>query len=236
MQRWSTGVMRSLGVEVRASGATAAEGMLVANHISWLDVIAIASVRPAVFVAKDDIRRWPFFGRLAEGTGTIFIARRRPRDLLRVNALIACRLRDRESVVVFPEGTTTDGSTLLPFRGALLQPAVNAGVDVHPVAISYRDRQDRPVQDAAYCNDMTLWDSLRLVACARGLAVHVAFLDPIAAAGVDRRAVAAAARRSIEVELPEAPFTRGASKAGRRGSRRLPPRFRTGWLPSARRR
>lgn len=230
VQRWCAGVLGALGVELRVLREPAPPRMIVANHVSWLDIVAVAAVRPSCFVAKSEVRRWPLVGRLAIGAGTIFIERRRPRDILRVNALIARRLQQGDSVVVFPESTTTDGSAVLPFRGALLQPAVSAGIELQPVAISYRDGRERAARDAAYCGEMSIWASLLRVASARGLVAHVEFLAPIAA-GDDRRALAADARRRVVAAL-----TTTASAAAPRGSRSPPARFRTGWIPSARRR
>jgi len=204
VQQWSAGVLKALGVELRAPRAPAPARMIVANHVSWLDIVAVAAVRPCCFVAKSEVRGWPLLGRLAAGAGTIFIERRRPRDILRVNALIAHRLRQGDSVVVFPESTTSDGSTVLPFRGALLQPVVNAGFELQPTAISYRDRRGYAVAHAAYHGNHNLLGSMLRVASAPELVAHVEFLEPVAADSGDRRTLAAAARRRVVAALTAA--------------------------------
>ena len=113
--------------------------LVVANHVSWLDIFALHAVGPVRFIAKAEIERWPVLGGLVRGVGTLFIERARRHDTHRVNQEIARALAAGDIVAVFPEGTTTDGTALLPFKGSLLQPIIDAQGHVQPVAIRYRD-------------------------------------------------------------------------------------------------
>src|SRR5438477_74301 len=128
MQRvgwWSARMLRLLGVTLRPVGAPQLTAtLLVANHISWLDILAINAVHPARFVSKADVRAWPLLGWLIECAGTLFIERERKRDALRVVHQVAQALQSGDTIAVFPEGTTSDGQGLLPFHANLLQAAI----------------------------------------------------------------------------------------------------------------
>lgn len=203
MRRWSRDALAALGVEVHVAHAPRDGGLLVANHVSWLDVLAICATAPAAFVAKSELRGWPLLGRLATAAGTIYIERASRRDVVRVNELIRARLREGWTVVVFPEGTTTDGVSVAGFRSALLAPALAAGLPVQPVALRYRAADGGPGTHAAYCGDTSFWQSLRRIAAAPRTVAHVAFLGAIGTGdgGTKRRAVADAARERILAEL-----------------------------------
>ena len=128
---WSCGVSGT-----PRPGAT----LLLANHISWLDIVAIHAVAPqARFVSKADVLAWPLLGWLIKGAGTLFIERERKRDALRVLHQVAEALKAGDTVAVFPEGTTGDGATLLPFHANLLQAAIATGTPVQRVALRYSD-------------------------------------------------------------------------------------------------
>ncbi|HSB99636.1 MAG TPA: lysophospholipid acyltransferase family protein, partial [Burkholderiaceae bacterium] len=122
---WSRGLLRAIGVRLVADGDfRAGANLLVANHISWLDIAAVHAVCPrARFVSKADVRQWPLLGWLIAAVGTLFIERERKRDALRVVHQIAEALKSGQTVAVFPEGTTGDGRALLPFHANLLQAA-----------------------------------------------------------------------------------------------------------------
>ena len=129
VQRWSRRLLHLLRVEARLHGAIDVHGgnvLLVANHISWLDIFVLNAHRPARFVAKSELAGWPLAGRLIRGAGTIFVDRERRHDTRRVNHHAAQALAAGDVVAVFPEGTTTDGATLLKFHASLLQPIVEA--------------------------------------------------------------------------------------------------------------
>ena len=162
---WSARMLRVLGIGLDARGAPVRGPMLVvANHVSWLDVLAINSLLPVRFVAKADLRRWPLIGWMAACGGTLFIERERKRDALRVVQQIAAALRAGERVAVFPEGTTSGGERLLPFHASLLQAAVATGTALQPIALRFSDASGRVSARAAYVGDMSIASSAWLVA------------------------------------------------------------------------
>lgn len=204
--RWSARALAVLGIGLRVSGTPSAGATLfVANHVSWLDILAINAVRPMRFVSKADIRAWPVLGWLTACGGTLFIERTRTRDALRVLHLVAQALKAGDPVAVFPEGTTSDGHGVLPFHANLLQASIATGTPVQPVALRYRDQHDEVSRAVAYVGDTTLVQSLWWVACAERLQVHVQFLAPQASAHADRRALAERLRVAIDEALRTPP-------------------------------
>jgi 1-acyl-sn-glycerol-3-phosphate acyltransferase len=189
--RWSAQLLAALGIALQTSG-TPRTGpvLLVANHVSWLDILAINAVQPARFVSKADVRHWPLMGWMVACGGTLFIERERKRDALRVVHQVAEALRAGETVAVFPEGTTADGHALLPFHANLLQAAIATEVPVQPVALRYSDRRHAVSPAAAYVGDTTLAQSAWRIVCADGLKVHVQMLLPEGTRHLDRRALA----------------------------------------------
>jgi 1-acyl-sn-glycerol-3-phosphate acyltransferase len=201
-QRWSRQLLGMLGVHCSAAATPpAAPALLVANHVSWLDIFVINAVTPACFVCKADVRDWPLIGWLCQRTETVFMPRGSRRAAHEASGLVADRLRQGWQVAVFPEGTTSDGTQLLPFHGALLQGAVEAGCRVQPLALRYSDATGRLSDAAAYCGDTTLLQSLRSLASASGLQVRLDILPPLDGRGAERRELAAAARRSVHRAL-----------------------------------
>ena len=177
--------------------------LLLINHISWIDIFAINAALPARFVAKAEIGRWPLLGTLVTLSGTLYIERGRRHAVHAVNHKVAEHLRMGESVALFPEGTTTDGSELLPFHSNLIAPVMEAGGQVWPVALRYTE-DGQPSRTAAFVGDDTLAHSIWKILTARRLAIDVALLDPVAADGEThptRHHVAQAARQRIAQHL-----------------------------------
>lgn len=200
VQVWSQGMLDRLGIELRVVGNPAAIGpmMLVANHISWLDITSMHAARFCRFISKADIKRWPVIGSLASGVGTLFIERESRRDAMRVVHHMAERLREGDVLGVFPEGTTSDGLSLLPFHANLFQAAIAADAPVQPVAIQFITRASGQVSLApCYINDDTLQISVWRTLCAPDVVVVMTFGEPQVARGRDRRAWAAAVRDDI---------------------------------------
>ena len=138
VKRWHAGIARIVGVHATVEGTPPSGAvLLVANHLGYLDVFLLGGIIEAVFVAKADIRGWPLLGGLASSTGTIFIDRGSRRDTLRVGALIERAIANGRAVVVFPEGTATDGSSVLPFKSSLLDVAARNALPVHYATIRY---------------------------------------------------------------------------------------------------
>jgi 1-acyl-sn-glycerol-3-phosphate acyltransferase len=177
--------------------------MLLINHISWLDVFAIAAVAPARFVAKSEVGRWPLFGWLAILVGTLFVERGRRHAVMRTNQEVARRLQSGQLIAIFPEGTTTDGTRLLPFHANLVQPAIELGVPLQPVGVRFMQK-GRPSLAAIYIDDMNLLQSLWRVTTAPFLTVELHWLAPLDPAPASRHAAGRAARESIAraLQLP----------------------------------
>jgi 1-acyl-sn-glycerol-3-phosphate acyltransferase len=190
-KRWCRQALDMLGVRLRLVGAVPADcHLFAANHISWLDVIAIGAVLPCWYVSKDEIRAWPFFGWMAAANDTLFLRRQSARAVYRMNAEIRTRLEQRQSVVVFPEGTTTDGTRVLPFYPALFQPAIDTAMPVLPLAISYFDATSAPDTAVAYIDDDPVWTSLRAVLDAPRTEVRLVLDHALAGEKRNRRELA----------------------------------------------
>ncbi|PPS67774.1 MULTISPECIES: lysophospholipid acyltransferase family protein [Streptomyces] len=204
VRRWCRWIVRAAGVRVRVTGAAVPTGglLLVANHISWLDIPLLAAVRPARMLAKTEVRRWPVAGALAARGGTLFIDRDRLRALPDTVARIAAALREGTAVAAFPEGSTWCGRAQGTFRRAVFQAALDAGVPVQPVRLGYRLTDGRATTAPAYVGEDTLLASLWRVTTARGLIAEVEVRDALPPGGSpDRRALARAAQ-SQETAAP----------------------------------
>lgn len=198
-RRWSAKLLEILGVHLETSLAGVPAGsLLVANHISWLDIYVINATLPAAFVSKAEVRQWPLIGWLAARTDTIFLRRGSRGHARVINAEIAAVLLAGKHVALFPEGTTTDGGSLLHFHGALLQPAIEIGHPIVPLALSYHDGTGQRSIAPAYVGDTSLWQSLRSILAARGLKARIEAGSPLNTEGsIDRKGLAAAARWQI---------------------------------------
>lgn len=205
VRRWSLALLRILGVRLHVTGAVPPALnlplMLVANHVSWLDIVALNAVQPSRFVAKSEVRDWPVIGWLAVRVGTLFIRRARRRDTARINDDLVHAMRACDPVAIFPEATTTDGGTVLEFHSSLIQAAVVSGALVCPVAIRYVRADGARCTDAAYCGGKTVWETLVAVAARPGLRAELVFLPPITGAEGGRRGIARAAREVILTSL-----------------------------------
>ncbi len=158
LHRWAQIAAFILGLDIDAScNAPAAPFLLVSNHLSYVDVVVLASRLECLFVAKKDVESWPIIGALCRSLGTIFIDRTNRRDLARVNCEIAQALEDGRGVILFAEGTSTKGSSVLPFRSSLLKAAARDGFPVSYAAVSYRVLGDTPPASLSVCwwGDMT---------------------------------------------------------------------------------
>ncbi|MFT7723319.1 MAG: lysophospholipid acyltransferase family protein [Roseateles sp.] len=204
IQWWSRKTLRILGITLTASGGAPrpAGQLLVANHVSWLDIAAVHAVLPqARFVSKADVKHWPVVGALVSGAGTLFIERASKRDALRVVHQTAEALAAGDCVAVFPEGTTGAGPELLPFHANLLQAAVATGAATLPAVLRWHEPGARFSPAARFIGEMTLAQSLWRIAAARGLGVDVQLLPALPAEGLDRRALGEALRAEISARL-----------------------------------
>jgi 1-acyl-sn-glycerol-3-phosphate acyltransferase len=156
LNRWCRFAIRVLGVRPKVTGAPPNGGLLVCNHLSYLDVLVLSSVAPSVFVAKSDVARWPLFGWLARGAGTIFVDRTSRLAARRGADSIRKAIGSGVVVVLFPEGTSSGGATVLPFKSALLEPALKSRCCVATAAIDYSLESGSVADEVCYWRDMTL--------------------------------------------------------------------------------
>ena len=222
VQRWSRSLLRILSVEFEHQGSRTdfpARVLIVANHISWLDIFVLNALQPSRFIAKSDVKRWPVVGLLVSSVGTLFFDRTRRRDAARINALIERALAAGDVIALFPEGTTTHGRELLPFHGSLIQPVIATNGHVLPAAIRYLHVDGSHSDAPSYVGEMSLVASVGQLLRARRTHVRLHLGAPVATAGRHRREVAAEARHFIRMalELPEdakEPGTPGDPPAG----------------------
>ncbi len=219
--RWlrtcSRGVLRVAGIRLRLCGdprfTEEGAGMLVvANHLSWIDVLALDAVQPVRILAKREVRDWPLLGGLAVRTGAVFVDRAGLHALPGTVAATADALRSGAAVGVFPEGTTWCGAAAGRFHRAAFQAAIDAGVPVRPVAIALRLPDGTPARGAAFVGEQTLVDSLMRVLRLPSLVCELTVLPEIpTSVASDRRELA---RRAGEAVGAATGVLHGARRAG----------------------
>lgn len=201
IRNWSRVLMACCGVTIRSHGHPKRSGAVlwVANHVSWVDIFVMDSIRAVSFIAKSDIRKWPFIGWLVAGAGTLFIERGRRHAVRAVGHQMTQRFARGEAVGLFPEGTTTTGLDVAAFHTSLFEPALRAGVDVQPVALLFTNQGKRTTR-YAFVGDQTLVHNLWALLTATGTVVEVVFCPVTSAeecAQLGRAGVAARAERMI---------------------------------------
>jgi 1-acyl-sn-glycerol-3-phosphate acyltransferase len=205
-------VLLAMGVRLEVSGrdALGARGrgvLVVNNHTSWLDIVAVNAVRPMRAMAKKDIASWPVLGWLVSAAGSVYVRREGLRDLPGTVAELADVLRGGSMVNVTPEGTTWCGLTHGRFRPAMFQAAIDGGVPVLPVALRFRMKADGAQTTApAFIGEETIIDSVRRVAALRGLVLEVHVLEELAPGrAADRHELAAMAEAAVDTVLLPSP-------------------------------
>lgn len=199
---WSRRTLRLLRVDLQALQLPAAgPRLIVANHVSWLDIVVIHALLPHTrFVAKQDIARWPLVGWLVAGGGTLLVDRDRPRDAARAVDCIGAALDAGHTLALFPEGTTSDGSQLLGLHSSLLQGAVQAQSPVQPLVLHYAEGGRMPSPSVPYEGSTTFIQSLWRVCTARALVAHVQALPEQPAPHADRHVLT----RRLQAEMAAA--------------------------------
>jgi len=199
VQAWAQAMLARLAIKLVVNGTPPTSGpvLLAANHISWLDIVVIHAARHCRFISKADVQHWPVVGTLATGAGTLYIERESRRDAMRVVHHMAERLNAGEVLAVFPEGTTGDGTHVLPFHANLLQAAIAVHAPIQPIALQFLDAQGQQSFAPCYIGDDTLLGSLWRTLCSDGIQAVVSFGAPQTADGRDRRTWAAAVREDI---------------------------------------
>ena len=200
VQDWSQAILAILGLQLRIEGQLLQRGplMLVCNHISWLDIVVLHAAVHCRFISKDDIRGWPVLGTLASGAGTLYISRASCRDALRVVHQMAQAMQQGDVLAFFPEGTTGDGSTVLPFHANLLQAAIAADAPVQALGLRFEDAASgAPSFAPCYVGDESLFDSAWRTVCAPPLRAVLGCAQVQRAQGRQRREFASALRDAV---------------------------------------
>ncbi len=201
IKRWSTRLLAICGVRVHIEYAPGSQqapcALIVANHVSWLDIFVINSLQPCRFVAKSDIRDWPLIGWLCAAAGTIFIARGRQRDVRRIYQGLVESIEVGERVAFFPEGTTISQGAIAPFHSNLFEAAINAAAPVQPYALRYRGADGDLHPAVEFIGDMSFAQSMIQILKAGGISASLIVLPLIETGGAHRRELAAVTRHSI---------------------------------------
>ncbi|HXU33447.1 MAG TPA: lysophospholipid acyltransferase family protein [Thermoanaerobaculia bacterium] len=208
MRTWSRAFLRVLGVRVTWRGPEPAPPfLLAANHLSYLDVLVLASRLPTTFVAKAEVARWPVLGPLCSSFGTLFVDRSRKSDLPRLLGRLEAALAAGSGIVFFPEGTSSSGAGVLPFRSPLLALPAASGHPVHAAALAYRTPYGEAPAHLAVCwwGDMPFSSHLvALLGLSRIEATVSVASEPLV--NTDRKALALALREAVLGEFsPSAP-------------------------------
>ncbi|MDP2248572.1 MAG: lysophospholipid acyltransferase family protein [Nitrosomonadales bacterium] len=208
ISRWSKALLDLLNIRVIVLGdippRNLTNTMFVANHISWVDIHALNSVHTTRFVAKAEIRKWPVFGFFATKVNTLFVEREKRHEAGKLVSSAKQALQAGDCICFFPEGTTTDGTEIKPFKGSLLQAAIDTKSNVWPFAIHYPDADNKPNTEMAYWGEMSLIESMQLIIKQRSALVVLNFASPMNAGDYDRRKLSMAAREAIvsRLDLP----------------------------------
>jgi len=202
--------LRALDIGLETEGERPTIGLVVSNHLSYLDIIVYSAALPCVFVSKAEVEQWPVFGRYARWAGSVFVRRHDRSDAARANASVADTLREGVPVLLFPEGTTTDGQHLLRFHSTMLQPAIDVGAAVTPASIRYELAESGTTSEVAWWGAMPLLPHMWRLLGLDGLRAHVVFGEPTAPLS-DRKQFSAVLHERV-MALRESGVTQAASR------------------------
>lgn len=205
LKTWSRQLLDIFNIGIRTEGEWSVRGesgcLVVANHVSWLDVFVLNTIYPSRFIAKAEVRNWPLVGWLCKRSNTIFIERAMRQDAASVNLRVSTLLKQGICVGLFPEGTTTDGKQAGHFHSALIQPAIDAGAMLCPIALRYQDENGKQSSTATFTDDMTLFQSIWRILRSPRFDALLVFTPALATAGENRRVLARAAQEAISQGL-----------------------------------
>lgn len=173
--KWSKNILRALGAQVSFQGNPPTTGMLVSNHLSYIDIMAISYVLPATFLSKAEVRKWPLIGFLTQFAGTLFVRRERKSDLHALTKAFSDVWEKSSMIVMFPEGTSSNGDSVLPFKSSLLKPACDEDQAVTPAFVSYECREGSLKEDVYFWRDMAFAPHLLRLLCVHSLRATVTF-------------------------------------------------------------
>jgi 1-acyl-sn-glycerol-3-phosphate acyltransferase len=196
LQRHSRRALRIFRLRPQVIGTVPSRGIMISNHLSYLDILVLSSITPAVFVSKREVKFWPVFGQCAQMAGTVFVDRERRTQVGEINRDIEAALADGALVVLFPEGTSSNGQTVLPFKSSLLEPAAQPG---HPVWVShlqYSLNDGDAGGDVCYWGDHTFLPHVLNLLGKRMIRATVRFAS-FQPAGADRKQLAVQLRDAV---------------------------------------
>jgi 1-acyl-sn-glycerol-3-phosphate acyltransferase len=176
-QQAARGILTGVGINYSVDGTPPDHGLVVANHLSYLDILILSAAMPCFFVAKMEIGGWPFFGKAARTGGTIFLDRSSLASAMTVADQMTERLKLPVPVLLFPEGTSTDGQ-MLRFHSRLIDPATTAGVEITTAAIRYVLEDGTPERELCWFGDDAFLPHLMKVMCVAGFSARVRFGQP----------------------------------------------------------
>lgn len=203
VQNWSKSLLDIFNIELQVHGSDLlinSPHLIASNHISWLDIHVINAYKPIRFVAKSEVERWPIFGWMAKQLGTVFIRRDSARHARQVVDQLALVLKT-DSICIFPEGTSTSGESVLPFKPNLFESALTSQAAVYPLAIRYFVKKTGERSDApAFIGDMGLLESMSNIIKTSALVAQITILPPYPVAqmqNIDRKGLASYCQESI---------------------------------------
>lgn len=207
IERWCREVLDILHINVSVHGrpmpGNVSSVMFVANHVSWMDVLLLNAYRRMHFVAKMEVRSWPLIGWIAAGTGTLFFKRTSPYQLACVMQSMTATLGRGDCIALFPEGTTTDGTSVHTFHSGLFESAILADVPIRPVGIRYLKSDGSLDADIAFVGDESLVSSILNVLSRPTTLARLSFSHPIDSSMGDRRRLAALCQEAVERSLAD---------------------------------
>lgn len=205
LKTWSKQLLDilNIGLQIEGQQSTRGEGgcLIVANHVSWVDIFVLNAIHPSRFIAKSEVRDWPIIGWLSQRVGTIFIDRELRQKASEISLRVSLLLEHGVSIGLFPEGTTTDGKQVGHFHSALMQPAIDAGVRLYPIAIRYQNESGETSIAAAFIGDTTLVQSIWRILRSPHLNALVVFTPAMLTVSENRRVLARAAQNVIAQAL-----------------------------------
>ena len=205
IQYWCKKLLSIFEIKVELKGVesflfNSKKYLIVSNHISWLDIIVIQSIKPSIFVAKSDVASWPLFGWVAHMTGTIFIKRDKVSDIKKALKKMKRRLNKR-SVCIFPEGTSTNGRYVLPFKSNLFQSSIDTNKPILPICLRYEEHHHYS-DKVAFVDDMSLVDSILKIKKEKHITAILEVLEPIRPRG-NRKEIASYTHEIIQKNLSQ---------------------------------
>jgi 1-acyl-sn-glycerol-3-phosphate acyltransferase len=207
IQAWSRHVLDLMDVQLNIDPtvnciSTTNTQLLVSNHVSWLDVLVIQSLRPSVFVAKSEVRDWPLVGRLTQACGVVFVDRRSSSSARRMVDDVSNALHQGDCVASFPEGTSSEGHGVCVFHANLFEAAIRGEIEVLPLALRYTEMNTRALcLKAAFVGELSFIKSLHQVISTTKINVHVKIGESISPNGHSRRTLAHLSHRSVSHQL-----------------------------------